>query len=139
MVQDHERATGPWHAEWETMADIVKLTAGSVNQAITVTNGLEVDSDRMKKNLDLTQGLIYAEGISSALSVKMNKTDAHELAEQCCLKAKSDNKHLKDVVTEDPVINKMLSPKQIDEIFNPINSLGLYNQFIDRVLNSIKQ
>jgi 3-carboxy-cis,cis-muconate cycloisomerase len=138
QVQDHERATGGWHVEWETLSDIVKLTAGSVSQAVAVTNGLEVDSDRMKKNLELTQGLIYAEGVSSALAAKTNKTEAHEHVERCCLKAKSDGRHLRDVVIEDPVINKMLSQKQIDEIFNPVNSLGLYNQFIDRILNSIK-
>jgi 3-carboxy-cis,cis-muconate cycloisomerase len=138
MVQDHERATGNWHAEWETMANIVMLTAGSVNQAVTVTNGLEVDSERMKKNLELTQGLIYAEGISSALSAKMNKTEAHELVEQCCLKAKSGGGHLKDIVIGHPIISKTLSQKQIDEIFNPVNSLGLYNQLIDRILNTIQ-
>jgi 3-carboxy-cis,cis-muconate cycloisomerase len=30
QIQDHERATGTWHAEWEALAQVVQLTAGSV-------------------------------------------------------------------------------------------------------------
>lgn len=136
MVQDHERATGNWHGEWETMETIVKLTAGALNQALIVTNGLEVDSARMLINLELTNGLIYAEGVSLALAGKMNKTEAHELVEQRCVKAKDEGRHLKDIVVEDPIINKILSQDQVDKIFNPVNSLGSCNEFIKRVLNS---
>jgi 3-carboxy-cis,cis-muconate cycloisomerase len=135
MVQDHERATGNWQAEWETMETIVKLTAGSVNQAVIVTNGLVVDKDQMKLNLELTKGLIYAEGISLALADKMSKTATHELVEQCCFEAKSEGKHLKDIVIEDPVISKILSQSQVNELFDPLNSLGLCNEFINRVLS----
>jgi 3-carboxy-cis,cis-muconate cycloisomerase len=135
MVQDHERATGNWHAEWETMETIVKLAAGSVNQAVNITNGLVVDKNQMKLNLELTKGLIYAEGISLALADKMSKTAAHELVEQCCFEAKSEGKHLKDIVIENPVINSALSQNQVNKIFDPVNSLGLCNEFINRVLS----
>jgi 3-carboxy-cis,cis-muconate cycloisomerase len=137
MLQDHERATGGWHAEWETMATLVKLTAGSLSQAITLTDGLEVDKERMRHNLELTKGLIYAEGVSQALSARMSKTKAHELVEQCCLQAKKDGGHLKKIIMEDSVISKTLTDGQIKKIFNPVNSLGMCTEFIHRVLNSI--
>lgn len=51
LVQDHERASGAWHAEWEPLAELVQLTAGAVHQAIIMTNGLVVNTDRMQQNL----------------------------------------------------------------------------------------
>jgi 3-carboxy-cis,cis-muconate cycloisomerase len=38
MTQDLERAAGKWHAEWETLSDIVKLTAGALHQAVKILN-----------------------------------------------------------------------------------------------------
>lgn len=137
MVQDHERATGAWHAEWETLESIVKLTVGTLNQAVTLTDGLEVDAERMLHNLEITNGLIYAEGVSQALSVAMSKTAAHELVEQCCLQAQKEGRHLKATITEDGVISKALTSAQIEQIFDPANSLGMCSEFIDRVLKSI--
>ncbi|HEY4324047.1 MAG TPA: 3-carboxy-cis,cis-muconate cycloisomerase [Mucilaginibacter sp.] len=136
MVQDHERATGAWHAEWEAMATIIKLTAGSVKQAVMLTDGLEVDAERMRNNLELTNGLIFAESVSQALSGTMSKTAAHELVEQWCLRAKEDGRHLKEIIMEDSVIKESVKGK-IDHIFNPLNSMGMCNEFIDRILNSI--
>ncbi len=138
MVQEHERGTGNWHAEWETMETIVKLTAGALHQALIVTNGLEVDSERMLINLEFTNGLIFAESVSLALAGKMNRTEAHELVEQCCVKAKDEGRHLKAVVMEDPAVNTILSQHQVDKIFDPGNSLGLCSEFINRVLNNAR-
>jgi 3-carboxy-cis,cis-muconate cycloisomerase len=136
MMQDHERATGAWHAEWETITAVVKLTAGSVNQAVTLTDGLEVDTERMRRNLEITDGLIYAENVSQALSVTMSKTAAHELVEQWCLRAKEEGRHLKEIVMEDQSLNESFKA-QLDQIFNPHNSMGMCSEFIDRILNSI--
>jgi 3-carboxy-cis,cis-muconate cycloisomerase len=47
MVQDHERATGLWHAEWEALSSIIQLAAGCLNKATEVTNRLEVRKVQM--------------------------------------------------------------------------------------------
>lgn len=51
LVQDHERASGAWHTEWEPFAELVQLTAGAVHQAIIMTDGLVVNTERMQQNL----------------------------------------------------------------------------------------
>ncbi|MFI5156926.1 MAG: 3-carboxy-cis,cis-muconate cycloisomerase, partial [Chitinophagales bacterium] len=68
MSQDHERATGAWHAEWQTLTDIVQLAAGALDKAVELMQGLEINSSQMLHNLELTKGLIYAENISLALT-----------------------------------------------------------------------
>jgi 3-carboxy-cis,cis-muconate cycloisomerase len=137
MIHDHERATGSWHAEWETFSDIIKLTAGAVSKAVELTNGLEVDVQRMLVNLELTNGLIYAENISMALAEKVGKADAHHLIEQCCSEALFKGVHLKDIVIKDKVITKELSKEKIEEQCNSFKSVGLSSNYISQVLKSV--
>ena len=48
MPQPHERAAGQWHAEWETVPEIVRLCAGSLAQVTVVVQGLQLDRARMR-------------------------------------------------------------------------------------------
>src|SRR6187399_196677 len=51
MVQDFERATGPWHAEWMAVPESFVLTAGALHQAKFALAGLIVDEAKMNDNL----------------------------------------------------------------------------------------
>ncbi|CAN5710628.1 3-carboxy-cis,cis-muconate cycloisomerase [soil metagenome] len=137
MVQDHERATGNWHAEWETIIDIVQLTAGIVHQACIVTNGLEVDTAKMRSNIELTNGLIYAENVSLALAEYIGKSDAHTLMEELCKKAVQQKIHLKELVQKNDAVTKFLSSENIDALFDPQNSTEISDLFISRVLDRL--
>jgi len=136
MVQDHERATGLWHAEWQTMADIMQLTAGTVVKAVEITDGLRVNRKQMLINLEITKGLIYAENISMALAPLIGKAEAHELVEQLSRESQSKNKHLKEICIHDPIISNHLKKSQIEKCFDPALSTGICNAFIDMVLKS---
>src|SRR5947199_172361 len=63
MVQDLERGTGPWHAEWVALPESFVLSAGALHQARFMLGGLIVDPERMARNLDMTDGLIVAEAV----------------------------------------------------------------------------
>src|SRR5262249_17840815 len=73
MVQDFERATGPWHVEWMAVPESFILTAGSLAQGKFLAAGLVVDESRMRKNLDLTQGLIVAEAVMMGLAPHLGR------------------------------------------------------------------
>jgi 3-carboxy-cis,cis-muconate cycloisomerase len=62
-IQDFERATGPWHAEWIAIPESFVLTAGALHQAKFALGGLIVDEKQMAKNLDISRGLIVAEAV----------------------------------------------------------------------------
>ncbi|MCU7549784.1 3-carboxy-cis,cis-muconate cycloisomerase [Chitinophagaceae bacterium LB-8] len=135
MVQDHERGTGTWHAEWETISAIVQLTAGSLRKATEVTNGLEVDKEQMLRNIEITKGLIFAENISLALAEKIGKQEAHELIEKCCQEVQRSGMHLKNIVLENTVMRQYLTSSEIEGLFDPVRSIGLCEEWIKRVLN----
>src|SRR5277367_4674150 len=67
MVQEDERGLGNWHAEWETLPEIFRLTGGALRQMAAIVPHLEIDAARMRRNLDATQGLIFAEGVTMAM------------------------------------------------------------------------
>ena len=70
MIADHERATGPWQSESLAIPQCVALTAGALANARSIAEGMTIDTERMRRNLDLTGGLIMAEAIATALVVR---------------------------------------------------------------------
>src|SRR4029077_11468562 len=81
MVQEHERAAGAWHAEWSLVPELFRLADGALNQSLAMVEGLEIDAARMRANLELTHGLVYAEAVSMALAGTLGRETAHELVQ----------------------------------------------------------
>jgi 3-carboxy-cis,cis-muconate cycloisomerase len=136
MVQEHERALGGWQAEWDTLPQIVQLTAGALRQMRQVAQGLAVDIDRMRINLDLTHGLIMAEAVSLALGAKMGRLQAHQLVQQACRSAVASDRHLREVLAENAQVSAELAPAELERLFEPTAYLGAAPVFVERVLHT---
>jgi 3-carboxy-cis,cis-muconate cycloisomerase len=138
MIQEDERGLGSWHAEWEILPEIVCLTAGAVHHLADVVPRLEIDVNRMRKNLELTKGLIFAEVIAAALGEKISRSQARELIDAASQRAIKERRHLRDVIRDDQLMSKHLPTEQLDNLFDPRNYLGTSNEFIDRVIQHYK-
>jgi len=134
MVQEDERGVGNWHAEWETLPQIFRLTAGALHQMATIVPHLEVDAAHMRRNLDATQGLIFAEAVSMALGSQMGKSAAHALVEAASRQARESRRHLREVLAQNPAVTERLSSADLDRLFAPENYLGVAEEFVDRVI-----
>ena len=134
MVQEQQRALGAWQAEWETLPEIVCLSGGALHHLAEMLAGLHVDEQRMRRNLDATHGLIFAEAVTMALGNRLGKTPAHLLVESACKTARAGNRHLKDVLREDPGLHGHLSPEDLEGLFDVRNYLGSAEEFVRRVL-----
>jgi 3-carboxy-cis,cis-muconate cycloisomerase len=138
MPQEDERGLGGWHAEWETLPEIVCLTAGALHHLANVVPQLEIDVERMRENLDLTKGLIFAEAITAALGEKISRSQARDLIDAASERAIKEKRHLRDVLHDDQKIATHLSSDQLDKLFDPRNYTGSSDEFIDRVLENYK-
>jgi 3-carboxy-cis,cis-muconate cycloisomerase len=136
QVQDHERSAGPWHAEWPTLPMLMLVTSGGLAAIVDIAEGLEVDAERMRVNLEATGGLIMAEAVTMALAEKVGKTDAHHLVEVASKKAVKDKKHLRDVLTAEAGITAQLDAGKIAKLFEPMAYQGASQALIDRLLAS---
>jgi 3-carboxy-cis,cis-muconate cycloisomerase len=137
MVQEQERGLGGWQAEWETLPEIVSLSCGALHHLAEMLPGLQVDAKRMLKNLDATHGLIFAEAVTMALGDRLGKMPAHMLVELACKKARLENRHLKDVIREEPSLQACLTPTDLARLFDVGNYLGSAEEFVRRVLAEV--
>jgi len=134
MPQEEQRGLGGWHAEWETLPEIVCLCGGALHHLAEMLPGLEVDAERMLRNLEITNGLIFAEAVAIALGDRMGKMPAHILVEAACKKAREQNRHLKDVLREESGLRGYLTPADLESLFDVRNYLGSADEFVRRVL-----
>jgi 3-carboxy-cis,cis-muconate cycloisomerase len=134
MVQDHERATGPWHAEWVALPQAFALTAGALHHTRALLEGLVVDPARMLRNLDTTRGMISAEAVMMALAPHVGREQAHHVVAAACQRALAHGRHLLDELQTDAAITTHLPPARLLELLDPQNYTGLAGEFVDRVL-----
>ena len=139
MPQEEQRGLGGWHAEWETLPDIVRLSGGALHHLVEMLPGLEVDTQRMRHNLGLTNGLIFAEAVAMALGDRMGKMPAHLVVEATCKKAREQNRHLKDMLREESGLRGHLTPADLESLFDVRNYLGSADEFIRRVVAEARE
>jgi 3-carboxy-cis,cis-muconate cycloisomerase len=137
MVQEQERGLGGWQAEWETLPEIVSLSGGALHHLAEMLPNLHVDAQRMLKNLDATHGLIFAEAVTMALGDRLGKLPAHTLVEAACKKARTEKRHLKDVLREEQGLHGYLTPADLERLFDVRNYLGSAEEFVRRVLAEV--
>jgi 3-carboxy-cis,cis-muconate cycloisomerase len=135
-VQDFERATGPWHAEWIAIPESFVLAAGALGQAKFMLAGLIVDEQRMRRNLDLTSGLIVAEAAMMALAPRLGRQEAHDVVYDACRSAAESGRSLGEVLGSLAAVNQHLSPSEIAEAVDPVRYLGAAQEMVDRLLKN---
>ncbi len=134
MVQDFERATGPWHAEWIALPESFVLTAGALHQARFALGGLVVDAARMRHNLGLSQGLIVAEAVMMGLAPAIGRQPAHDLVYDACRTVNERGGTLADALAALPEVTRHFDRAAIERLTDPANYLGLAPQMVDRAL-----
>ncbi|WP_394769605.1 lyase family protein [Lacisediminihabitans sp.] len=76
MASADERAAGQWHSEWQAIRQLLALAVEASEASAALADGLVVDADRMRANLDLTAGLIYSEEVLSRLTRDRGRAEA---------------------------------------------------------------
>ena len=135
-IQDFERATGPWHAEWIAIPESFVLTSGALHQARFALGGLIVDEAQMAKNLDLSRGLIVAEAVMMGLAPQLGRQEAHDVVYDACRRANEMQISLQEALLSDPKVTARIDRATIERLTAPRNYLGLAPQMVDRVLAS---
>ncbi len=134
MVQEHERGLGGWHAEWETLPEIVRLAAGALAHMKEIVDGLEVHSERMSQNAKLTRGLVLAEAVAFALRERLGREKSHKIVEEAARRATQDGSDFADVLMSYPDVSSHLSRAELSRLLDPANYLGSAVEVTEKVL-----
>lgn len=135
MAQEHERAAGAWHSEWESLSDTLALTGGAAAAMREAMEGLQVYPDRMRANLDATDGLLLAEHVTTIAAERLGRLEAHELVKAASHRTFESGKPLREELLEEPVLREALSSDEIDAALDPARYLGSSEAFVDRALD----
>lgn len=136
MVQEHERAAGGWQAEWPTVSGVVQSTGLAIACMSEVAEGLTVDKERMRANIEATHGIIFAERAFLLLGKKIGRDHAHTLVEQASSKSAASGRSLGDVLAEAPEVTQHLAAAELRDLENPSHYLGAAEDFRKALLSN---
>jgi 3-carboxy-cis,cis-muconate cycloisomerase len=138
QVGEHERGTGAWQAEWLTFPALLLVVSGAVRAMVEIAEGLEIDAERMRANLQITNGQIMAEAVMMALAAKVGRQNAHHLIEEASRRAFADRRPLQEVLASNPKITQHVDSKELSRLFDPLGYEGASQTFIDRLIAAAK-
>jgi 3-carboxy-cis,cis-muconate cycloisomerase len=134
MAQEQERAAGAWHAEWEPLAELLRLVGGAAWRSRKLLGGLEVHPDRMRAGLEATGGLLLTERVAGELAGPLGRVQAGDLVRRLGREASASRRPLRAVLAADPQVRAHLDEAAIDRLLDPDGYLGSAGRFIDRAL-----
>lgn len=139
MKVEHERDAMSWRAEWIALPEINLYISAQLQTALTIFKGLKVNSDRMLANLVMQNGLLLSEKVMFEIGKRLGKQTAHHLVYNCAMQAFEQNRAFKDVLLDDPLLNKEFSVAELDSWLEPINYLGSAPEKVQQVINYAEQ
>ncbi len=133
-IQEHERAVGGWQTEAHAITDVFLFTGAAVEWVSRALEGLQVDADRMRRNLDLTGGLIMAEALTMALAPTLGRTEAYRIVQRLADQSTQTKIHLRELAAANEQVQSVLRPGAITKVFDVASYAGSTNALIDRAL-----
>ena len=129
MLQEHERGVGGWQAEWPVVATVIQSTGVATSSMAEVAEGLSVDAEKMRRNIENTNGLIFAERAMLLLGAKLGRDVAHKILDGAARKSVDENRNLAVVLAEIPEVNAQLSAEELKQLETPEQYLGSAEAF----------
>jgi len=122
-----------------TLAETLRLAGGAVFRLASLLAGLQVDPERMRRNLDVSGGVIMAEHVVMMLGERIDRVMARALVDAAVSTATSSGRAFKEVVREDRGITTYLKPEELAVALEPSGYLGVADPLIDRALAAYRE
>jgi 3-carboxy-cis,cis-muconate cycloisomerase len=135
LTAEDERPAGAWHAEWQPVRELLRLTGGSAYASAELAEGLQVFPYRMHEHLALTEGLIVSERFTVALGPLLGRARARKLLDAASRKAVDEGITLDEALEEEePALHDLLSRERLRDLTDPTHYTGSAPVLTDRAL-----
>ncbi|MER8044408.1 3-carboxy-cis,cis-muconate cycloisomerase [Streptomyces sp. NPDC094032] len=135
LPAEDERPAGAWHAEWEPLRELLRLTGGAAHHTAALAEGLRVDAEAMRAHLDLTGGLLVSERLSVVLTPLLGRARARALLTGLAARTRAEGRGLADLLAEAAATDvPELSGVDLAELTDPTRAAGLAGHLTDRAL-----
>ncbi|MGM0509935.1 MAG: adenylosuccinate lyase, partial [Thermoplasmatota archaeon] len=136
IVLWHERDLSNSSSERITLSHTLVLLDDILAKSEKLFRNMEVFPENMKKNIQLSDGLVMAEPVMMHLSNKgMSRQDAHELIREASMIARAEDRPLKEVLFENDEVMEYTDKEALEEVFKPERYLGRAEEIVDEIVN----
>ncbi|MEV7192929.1 3-carboxy-cis,cis-muconate cycloisomerase [Streptomyces sp. NPDC093510] len=133
LVAEDERPAGAWHAEWETLRDLLRVAGGAARDAAELAGGLRVHPEAMRAHLGLTGGSIVSERLAVELAPLLGGARAKDLLTRAARRARAEGRTLAEVLTDEPALRD-IPLTELTELTDPTRYTGYAGELTDRAL-----
>lgn len=133
LIAEQERATHGWQLEWLSLPQMLANTGAALRHAGFIAENLVVEEERMRANLDASNGLLLAEAATFALAEHLPRPEAQQRVKQACRDVVASGRHLMDVLAEHGD-----TPIDWQALKDPARYLGATDTLIDRALAMVR-
>jgi 3-carboxy-cis,cis-muconate cycloisomerase len=134
LLAEDERSAGAWHAEWQLLRELLRLTGGAARTGAELAAGLEVRADRMRANLDLTGGQVVSERIAAVLAPVLGRAAAKQVLSETSARSAASGLPLAEVLAGRPELAGRLTTAELDRLCDPAGYTGAAPALVDRAL-----
>jgi 3-carboxy-cis,cis-muconate cycloisomerase len=139
MDAEHERAAGSWQVEWKAIPSLFCSVGAAVSRVKNALSNLDVNTERMRANLDLDHGLLMTESVTMALARSVGRPEAQRLVKMASERVATQAITLRQALLQNEQIQDALSTTEIDRALDPASYLGSTDAWIDRALERYKR
>ena len=122
----------------ETLKDISITAELMTNPAIRLLNELEVNKDVMRKNLNITNGLILSQRVTYFLADIIGKDTAESMIHDIAMKAITENISLSDAIKNDKIASQYFTDQDLKNLLDPETYIGLAIEQVEIIINQIE-
>ncbi len=135
---EHERDAMAWRLEWIALPEINIYVSYQLTSLNAILNGITVNREQMKKNLNLQGGLLLSERVMFKVGEKLGKQTAHHVVYEAAMKAFEEKRLFADVLMEQKAIADEFDRTEVESWLVPETYTGLAEQKVDEVINAWK-
>lgn len=132
----HERDLSNSSTERITFPHAFHLIHYMVKKCYDLFKNLKVNANRMKENIDETNGLIYSQPLMLSLAEKdWSRSKAYETVQSLAMQAMETDRSFEELVRDEPAITQTLSEEELEDCFDPHSFLHNLDKIYSRVLD----
>lgn len=129
----HERDITHSSVERIIIPDATTLIDYCIEKLLFVLNNLKVNREKIKRNLNLTRGLIFSQTVLLALLKKgLSREQAYSIVQKNAMKTWEGEGSFREILMDDPEITKILTEREINDCFNYKFNLKYIEEIFNR-------
>jgi 3-carboxy-cis,cis-muconate cycloisomerase len=133
QAQEHERGLDGWRTDWLTFPTLSLVTSGALAAVVRIAEGMEIDVERLRANLDASGGRVMSEAVAFALAERLGQTEAHRIVRELGQQAEQSKRPLRELLAADSRVSSQLTSVEIEKLLIPLTYHGSAQVFLERL------